>query len=256
MEEFELAPFFELCQDSLQIRSHFELFLWLQGNFQNYLSHEIMIAAWGDFSLGLVYFDIVSTLPGMRTDKINSHSLAPILKKVFSYWFENHRSPIVLSLVGDEKNEAHRVISRDLASHFSGMRYAMTHAIKDNRGRHDCLYLLLGSSVTAPKMALGLFEALIPYIDTAFRQVEQLGTSAVLNRESDPQEAIAEEEQLSLREIEIMSWVCQGKTNSEIGLILDISSFTVKNHLQRIFRKMDVLNRSQAVSKFNSLYQK
>jgi DNA-binding CsgD family transcriptional regulator len=46
-----------------------------------------------------------------------------------------------------------------------------------------------------------------------------------------------------------MGWVCSGKTNVEIGLILDISSFTVKNHLQRIFKKLDVVNRSQAVAK-------
>ena len=40
-----------------------------------------------------------------------------------------------------------------------------------------------------------------------------------------------------------------GKTNDEIGSILDISTFTVKNHLQRIFKKIDVVNRSQAVAK-------
>ena len=40
-----------------------------------------------------------------------------------------------------------------------------------------------------------------------------------------------------------------GKTNAEIGSILCISSFTVKNHLQNIFKKLDVYNRVQAVSK-------
>ena len=54
---------------------------------------------------------------------------------------------------------------------------------------------------------------------------------------------------LSDRESEIMGWVCSGKTNDEIGSILDISTFTVKNHLQRIFKKIDVVNRSQAVAK-------
>ena len=61
---------------------------------------------------------------------------------------------------------------------------------------------------------------------------------------------------LSEREIEIMQWVCRGKTNGEIGQILDISFFTVKNHLQRIFRKLDVLNRAQAVSKIRSWIEK
>jgi DNA-binding CsgD family transcriptional regulator len=46
-----------------------------------------------------------------------------------------------------------------------------------------------------------------------------------------------------------MDWVRMGKTNAEIGSILSISSFTVKNHLQHIFKKLDVYNRMQAVSK-------
>ena len=55
---------------------------------------------------------------------------------------------------------------------------------------------------------------------------------------------------LSAREAEIMQWVGKGKTNHEVGLILQISLYTVKNHLQRIFRKLDVFNRAQAVGKF------
>ena len=44
-----------------------------------------------------------------------------------------------------------------------------------------------------------------------------------------------------------MEWVRMGKTNQEIGMILNISAFTVKNHLQRIFKKLDAMNRAQAV---------
>jgi len=46
--------------------------------------------------------------------------------------------------------------------------------------------------------------------------------------------------------------VAMGKTNYEIGSILSISSFTVKNHMQRIFKKLDVSNRMQAVSAFKA----
>lgn len=47
-----------------------------------------------------------------------------------------------------------------------------------------------------------------------------------------------------------MEWVRMGKTNIEVAMILDISSFTVKNHLQRIFKKLGVFNRMQAVARF------
>jgi DNA-binding CsgD family transcriptional regulator len=52
---------------------------------------------------------------------------------------------------------------------------------------------------------------------------------------------------LSSREDEVMHWLAEGKTNEEIGIILSISSHTVKNHLDRIYRKIGVDNRHAAM---------
>ena len=51
---------------------------------------------------------------------------------------------------------------------------------------------------------------------------------------------------LSPREHEVADWVAQGKTNEEIAIILGISAHTVKNHLDKIFRKLGVYNRCGA----------
>ena len=59
---------------------------------------------------------------------------------------------------------------------------------------------------------------------------------------------------LSERERQIMTWVAMGKTNPEIGCILRISEFTVKNHLKSIFGKLDVSNRAQAVAKLTGSF--
>ena len=58
---------------------------------------------------------------------------------------------------------------------------------------------------------------------------------------------------LSERERQIMTWVAMGKTNPEIGCILHISGFTVKNHLKSVYTKLDVTNRAQAVAKLTGL---
>jgi DNA-binding CsgD family transcriptional regulator len=58
---------------------------------------------------------------------------------------------------------------------------------------------------------------------------------------------------LSDRERQIMTWVAMGKTNPEIGCILSISEFTVKNHMKSIFGKLDVTNRAQAVAKLTRI---
>jgi DNA-binding CsgD family transcriptional regulator len=53
---------------------------------------------------------------------------------------------------------------------------------------------------------------------------------------------------LTQRESEVMGLVKNGKTNIEISMILAISPNTVKNHLKNIFKKLDVVNRAQAVN--------
>jgi DNA-binding CsgD family transcriptional regulator len=58
---------------------------------------------------------------------------------------------------------------------------------------------------------------------------------------------------LSERERQIMVWVATGKTNAEIGCILHISEYTVKNHLKSIFAKLDVTNRAQAVAQLTRI---
>ncbi|MBM4137601.1 MAG: response regulator transcription factor [Nitrospira sp.] len=53
---------------------------------------------------------------------------------------------------------------------------------------------------------------------------------------------------LTERERSIIKLVCQGNRNKEIAFSLSMSEQTVKAHLNRIFRKFNVSNRSQLVA--------
>ena len=50
------------------------------------------------------------------------------------------------------------------------------------------------------------------------------------------------------RERQILRWVREGKSNQQIGEVLGISPLTVKNHIQKILRKLGAGNRAQAVA--------
>jgi DNA-binding CsgD family transcriptional regulator len=50
------------------------------------------------------------------------------------------------------------------------------------------------------------------------------------------------------RECQILEWVREGKSNQQIAVVLGISPLTVKNHLQKILRKLGAGNRAQAVA--------
>ena len=56
--------------------------------------------------------------------------------------------------------------------------------------------------------------------------------------------------QLTKREAEILKLIAKGKTNLEIAGDLSISQQTVKNHVSKIFLKLEAKNRIQALLKF------
>ncbi len=61
---------------------------------------------------------------------------------------------------------------------------------------------------------------------------------------------------LTSREIELLSWVAQGKSNREIGFILNIRPGTVSKHLEHIYTKLGVCSRTAAVVWFlNIMHQ-
>jgi len=54
---------------------------------------------------------------------------------------------------------------------------------------------------------------------------------------------------LSAREAEVLRGVAQGLSNAEIGRALHIGEATVKTHLLRVFTKLDVSDRTRAVTR-------
>jgi len=54
--------------------------------------------------------------------------------------------------------------------------------------------------------------------------------------------------QLSRRESDVLFWLCQGKTNDEIGAILGIAGRTAETHALRIYPKIGVENRYGAIT--------
>jgi len=52
---------------------------------------------------------------------------------------------------------------------------------------------------------------------------------------------------LTARERQVLQWVAAGKTNRDIGAILGARPRTIEKHLERIYEKLGVENRTAAV---------
>jgi transcriptional regulator EpsA len=256
----DLGRFYSLVNEILGVRKHVDLMNWLLGSLQRYLPHEILIAAWGDFHRGVIHYDIVSSISGVRSENAMAETLAPLLTGLFDRWIAQDRKPFVLNVGHDGFSWDSMVGAGPIVDAMHDMRSSLVHGINDQRGRHDCLYVFFSKHPKRRRNESNAVKVLLPYIDSALRQVDllpnQYPPSPVISEADDvsSEHAQVDNGALSDREAEIMKWVALGKTNGEIGSILNVSSFTIKNHMQRIFKKLDVFNRAQAVSTFKQQY--
>ena len=56
-------------------------------------------------------------------------------------------------------------------------------------------------------------------------------------------------DKLSMREIECLRWAAAGKSSDEIAIILGISAYTVSSYFKTATRKLDSVNRMQAIAR-------
>lgn len=243
-----LERYYRIITEGNSVRRHNELLAWLQGELQYYLPHEILVAAWGNFAAGATCYDIVSALAGVRTENSDPQTLSPLLQGLFNRWVDLGKSPYTLGVGESGFVLEENGLQGSLGKALHGMRSLLVHGLTDERSSHDCLYVIFSSERKLHE-SLGAMQILLPYLDTAFRRVTPLIHLPSNGPETADQSQDEEAWRLSKREIEIMKWVRMGKTNSEIADILDISVFTVKNHLRRVFKALDVSNRMQAAAK-------
>ena len=245
----EIRSFLRLIARSLHVKRHYELFQLVQGEVQNFIPHQILVSAWGDFDSSDLNIDVISAIPGVRTHGLATCDVERLMRAMYVRWLAHGRRPLLLhntlgELLGG--SNCHCTVHAALR----GMRSALVHGNHSARDGADSLYLALNSG---PIMKCGvvverfhfLTDLIISQLDIAFHKVEAMkrqveaGTRTAQRRGG-----------LSMREEELIDWVAKGRTNAEISGILSISEFTVKNHMRRIMKKLSASNRTEAVAKF------
>ncbi|MEO1495052.1 MAG: DNA-binding response regulator [Pseudomonadota bacterium] len=84
-----------------------------------------------------------------------------------------------------------------------------------------------------------------------FRMVGRMSNGDLLIKveefhEVDEPALLSEVLGLSPREAEVLAWIARGKSNRDVGDILDLSTRTVTKHVEQIFQKLGVENRTAA----------
>jgi transcriptional regulator EpsA len=252
--ESDPVQFLKIAGQGASLSSHEELWRWLQGDVQQWLMHDAMLIGSGDFRSGDLQYDIVSSLPGMRSHDWTVAGIAPLVGYFRDCWAAAQHQPTQLdaSVCADLVRGAGEGAAPDS---IRTMKTALVHGIKRTRHGAERIFVALSRETEVPAGAGTALKLLLPFIDTALRQMPPAPVrTAPCSRVNIHHRNAARVSMLSERERQIMVWVAMGKTNPEIGMILDISEFTVKNHMKSIFSKLDVTNRAQAVAKLERMH--
>jgi transcriptional regulator EpsA len=227
-------------ETSLMITNRSQFYLWAQGALQGFIPHETLLCASGDiaqmrfkhetFSRGLLDAQIEQDIG----DPVNG-----VLSRLVDDWLRGGGKPR-LSCTDAEGQVGRRQLLSDLARRNFG--HVAAHGAREMRGEFGSFFVFLQLPNPPSARDSYLLELLMPYLHMALHRM--LGSE-----NGETQVEANGVTLLSKREIQVLHWVKNGKTNQEIGQILGISPPTVKNHVQNIMRKLNVNNRAQAVGK-------
>ena len=226
---------------SLRVYARHEFFTWTQGALQSLIEHELLICAMPNGEPGSFYVDSFSTTPvePARVSELFRQDVT-LVPQLIKAWEENHCEPVGFDATAVSA-AAGSALGRELAR--IGAHSILAHGTYDGGGELASFFTFgcaPGSVGSHQRHIIGL---VVPFLHAAWMRtrINWPGDGAVVKT--------TVESVLTARETEILQWIYHGKSNIEIGMILNISPLTVKNHVQKILRKLNVLNRTQAIGK-------
>ena len=226
---------------SLRVYQREHFFSWTQGLLQSVIRHEVMVCALRNpdpQSMRAESFSMVAPDPAIFGEMfLRDASVAPGLIKA---WEDRQFRPLICDVA--DSPFAKGLFARELER--VGATQILANGTHDAEGRVSSFFVF----ACLPGM-LGDKQAYIARLVTPFVHSAWVRTEVNWRTKCNDVGITQKARKITTREQEILKWVYLGKSNFEIGSILDISPLTVKNHVQKILRKLDVVNRAQAVGK-------
>jgi transcriptional regulator EpsA len=237
-----------------QVCRRHQFFVWTQGDFQRWLPHKLSLCGSYDREQRDLVFDLFNSVPvpdavsrGLRDRR------GPLLSAALAAWQRGRGQAVVIGI-------ASLVQRDDVVDGLRSLGYErfIVHGLT-RPGRPDEVESLFlfgqmgGEDDERDRQAL---DMLMPCVHLAYqrvcvteRQMSHTRSGAALAVNG----LVARPSPITEREREILVWVRDGLSNQQISEKLGISALTVKNHVQKILRKLGAANRAQAVAKAMSM---
>jgi transcriptional regulator EpsA len=241
-----------VVETSPQVRRRHQFFVWTQGQFQTLLPHVAM--ACGGYlrqRRDLVFEAFNSIVLPPLLMRALTETQGPLLRLLAEAWTAERAQPVVVT-VEQLSGMAMTDIRDSLRA--SRIHALLVHGVArpQRPAEIESLFVLLTADAPATACALAHLELMVPHLHWSWQRVmaaeRELAVPTPGPRSPTSATKTSEGKGVTEREKQILSWVREGKSNHEIADILSLSPLTVKNHIQKILRKMGCSNRAQAVA--------
>ncbi len=241
------AALMAVMADAVLVRRRYEFFVWAQVRLQAVLPHDVLVCGMPRNQSARMLFDYYFSVP------VDPEALARlchprdgVANDLIDRWIGDGYEPLMVST--DSPDSAIARLGDEMAA--LGFGDCLVHGIPKAQAAASahCFFAFVSlKKMTDPRL-LPRAQLLLPHVFSAYSRAQTRERPAAEVENSDNPDA-----SITHREVEILRWIREGKSNLEIGMILSISPLTVKNHVQKILRKLNATNRAQAVSKAISM---
>lgn len=188
------------------------------------------------------------------------HILITLKSRLFSellYGFLARSKSAQVHLLGDKGPAAgytpdivfvdQHTISHSLVAQWTGAKFLL---IDMGMGDEDMVRLLISyriHGIISPGTDTDLLGKALHAVFGGQIWIDNNSIKALINS-ADLSLRTSHFRQLNQREREVVDLVCEGNANKEIASKLSLSEQTIKSHLNRIYRKLNVASRSQVIA--------
>jgi transcriptional regulator EpsA len=245
-----------LVEAAPAVRRRYQFFVWTQSQMQALLPHQVLVCgAYQRHRRALVLDTFHNIVLGPELLQQLAEPDGPLVASITRQWVDGRGQPLALELA--RLDTAGQRLRSEL-----GYTHLLVHGVArpQRPAEIESLFILggTGGSVQLAHRSACL-DLLLPHLHSTWQRVT--ATELDLQRPGHmPQTAPARAQAgaaapprparggITDRECQILRWIREGKSNQQIAEVLGISPLTVKNHVQKILRKLGAGNRAQAVA--------
>lgn len=240
-----------LLEGSIEVQRRHQFFNWASNQLHVLLPHRVLVCGHYDTGHRALRFDCFYGVPlSAESVQVLGGDGGALLQAASAAWIHGLGRPLLVELsrfTGHAGAEAERLAHETACPLLLVHGQSRPHRLAEIEG----LYLMVCNDQPGVASRLQLLQMIGPTVHAVWRRVQAqaaLPASGFRQVDTATRHQAAPPKVITAREAEILDWVRQGMSNQQIAMRLGISPLTVKNHMQKLLRKLGAGNRAQAVA--------